>query len=62
MKKFINKQKNVIISLIGLILVCEFLLNINNKFIQSIGIILTPVIALMVYLLIRNDQKKLTNK
>ncbi len=62
MKKFISKQKNCFISLFGLILVCEFLLNIDNKFIQSIGIILTPIIALMVYLLIRNDQKGLTNK
>ena len=62
MKKFISKQKNILISLVGLVLVCEFLLNIDNKFIQSIGIILTPIIALMVYLLIRNDQKSLTNK
>ena len=62
MKKFISKRKNILISLVGLVLVCEFLLNINNKFIQSIGIVLTPIIALMVYLLIRNDQKSLTNK
>ena len=58
MKKFINKQKNCFWTLLSLILVCEILLKINNKFIQSIGIILTPFIVILGYLLIKNDNKK----
>ena len=59
MKKFINKQKNCFWALLSLILVCELLLKIDNKIIQSIGIVLTPFIILLGVLLIRNDQKKI---
>lgn len=62
MKKFINKQKNCFWTLLGLILVCEILLKIDNKIIQSIGIVLTPFIVMFGYLLIRNDEKNLTQK
>lgn len=62
MKKFVSKQKNCFWTLISLILVAEILLIIDNKFIQSMGIVLTPFIVMFGYLLIRNDQKKLTNK
>ena len=59
MKKFINKQKNCFWTLLCLILFCELLLKIDNKIIQSIGIILTPFIVTFGVLLIRNDQKKI---
>lgn len=59
MKKFISKQKNLLIALSSLVIICEILLKINNRIIQSIGIILTPIIALLVFLVIRNDQKDL---
>lgn len=62
MKKFISKQKNCFIALLGLVALSETLLNIDNKFIQFIGILFTPFIAILVYLLIRNDQKDYTNK
>ena len=62
MKKFINKQKNCFITLISLVVLCEILLKINNKIIQLIGILLTPVIAILVLLVIRNDQKDLEDK
>jgi len=62
MKKFIGKQKNCFWTLLGLILVCEILLKIDNKIIQSIGIVLTPFIVMFGYLLIRNDEKNLTQK
>ncbi len=61
MKKFISKQKNLLMALLGLVIICEILLKINNRIIQSIGIILTPIIALLVFLVIRNDQKDLDN-
>ena len=58
MKKFISKQKNCLWTLLGLIIVCESLLKINNRLIQSIGIVLTPIIAILVISVIRNDQKQ----
>ena len=62
MKKFITKQKNCFMTLIGLVILCEILLKIDNKIIQSIGVFLTPIIAVLVFLVIRNDQKELENK
>lgn len=62
MKKFINKQKNCFMTLLSLVVICEILLKINNKIIQTIGIVLTPLIAILVFLVIRNDQKELVNK
>ena len=58
MKKFISKQKNCLWTLLGSIIVCESLLKINNRFFQSLGIVLTPIIAILVISVIRNDQKQ----
>jgi len=58
MKKFIGKQKNCFFSMFGLIVLCEILIRIDNKIIQTMGICLVPIIVLLGYLLIRNDQKK----
>ena len=58
MKKFISKQKNCLWTLLSLIIICEFLLKINNRVIQSIGIVLTPIIVILEISLIRNDQKQ----
>ena len=60
MKKFISKKRNCLWTLLSLILVCLVMLKINNKIIQSIGIVLTPFIVTLGYLLIKNDQKSLT--
>ena len=59
MKSFICKQKNCFITLATLIVICELLLKIDNKFIQSLGILILPFIIYFGYLLIRNDQKKI---
>lgn len=59
MKNFISKQKNCFAMLAGLVAVCEILLKINNKIVQSMGMILTPFIAFLVFSVIRNDQKEL---
>ena len=59
MKKFIDKQKNCFITLIGLVIMCEILLKIDSKITQVVGVALTPVIAILVYLVIRNDQKEM---
>ena len=62
MKKFINKQKNCFMTLFILVVISEILLRIDNMIIQTIGIVLTPVIAILVFMVIRNDQKELQNK
>ena len=62
MKKFISKQKNCFTSLVISVVLCEILLRIDNRVIQSMGIALTPVIAILVYKVIRNDQRELENK
>lgn len=62
MKKFISKQKNCFMTLLCLVIVSEILLRIDNMIIQTIGIVLTPVIAVLVFMVIRNDQKELQNK
>lgn len=62
MKKFISKQKNCFMTLLSLVIICEVLLRIDNMVIQTIGIVLTPVIAILVFMVIRNDQKELQNK
>ena len=59
MKKFIGKQKNCFWTLLSLIIVCELLLKIDNKVIQTMGIVLTPFIIVFGILLIKNDQKKI---
>lgn len=58
MKKFISKQKNCLLTLIILIVICELLLKIDNKIIQSLGICIIPFIVMFGFLLIKNDQKK----
>ena len=62
MKKFIGKQKNCFMTLFILVIISEILLRIDNMIIQIIGIALTPVIAILVFRVIRNDQKELQNK
>lgn len=59
MKNFISNQKNCLVTLFALVAVCEMLLKINNKIMQSLGILLTPLVAILVYSVIRNDQKQL---
>lgn len=61
MKKFISKQKNCFWTLLSLIVLCEILLKVNNKFIQCLGIILTPVIIIFSILLMKNNYKKEEN-
>ena len=58
MKKFVNKQKNCFWTLFSLIIVCEVLLKIDNKFIQCMGIMLAPIIIIFSILLIKNENKK----
>ena len=58
MKKFISKQKNCFWTLFSLILVCELLLTIDNKIIQSIGILLTPFIVIFGILLMSKEKEE----
>ena len=58
MKKFISKQRNCFWTLFSLILFCEILLTIDNKIIQSIGIVLTPFIVIFGILLMLNKKEE----
>ncbi len=57
MNKFLSKRRNCGLLMFILIIICELLLKIDNKFIQTIGIILTPFIVTLGFLLIKNDEK-----
>ena len=59
MYKFLSKRKNCGLLMFILIIVCEFLLKIDNKAIQTIGIVLAPFIVALGFLLIKNDEKHL---
>ena len=58
MKKFVSKQKNCFWALLSLILVCEILFKVDNIFIQSLGMILTPFTVVFGVLLMKNDEIK----
>ncbi|MDO4963448.1 MAG: hypothetical protein Q4E75_05100 [bacterium] len=58
MKKFVCKQKNCFIALTILVLVIETLLKIDNKFVQTLGILMTPMLIMFGLIIIKNDQKK----
>lgn len=62
MKKFVGRQKNCFITMFSLIVICEILLRIDNKIVQSIGIVLMPFIVLFGFLLIKNDKKDINIK
>lgn len=58
MKKIVSEQKNCFIALAISIVLCEILLELDNRFFQTVGICLLPVIVWLVVLLIKNDNKK----
>lgn len=58
MKKFVSKQKNCFWTLFSLIFICEVLLMIDNKFFQTIGISMTPIIILFGILLMKNKSEE----
>lgn len=62
MKKFVGKQKYCFITMFSLIVICEVLLRIDNKFIQIVGISLVPFIILFGFLLIKNDKRNINIK
>lgn len=62
MKSFVNKQRNCLIAMLSLIAICELLLKIDNKIIQTLGIGLTPFIMYFGILLLRNDKKNINEK
>ena len=62
-RKFITmrRQKNhktYIIVMASLIVLCELLLKIDNKIVQSFGILLLPVIIVTIFKFMINDQKR----
>lgn len=58
MKKFVSKQKNCFWTLFSLIFICEVLLMIDNKFFQTIGISMTPIIIWFGILLMKNKSEE----
>lgn len=57
--KFDAKQKRYLIKLFEFIFACEVLLKIDNKFIQTLGIMLVPIIVGYGYLFLRSDQNNI---
>lgn len=55
----ISKQQRCIAKIIFLILICEIMLNAQNKIIQTIGICIVPIIVLNSVILLKNDQKRI---
>ncbi len=62
MKKFISKQKNCGITMLILIAICEILLRVDNRIIQSLGIFMLPFILFFGFLLIKNDALNIKNR
>jgi len=58
MKKFVENPKSCLITMILLIVICEFLLKASSMVIQFFGICLLPFIILLGLLLMTNDKKK----
>ena len=57
--KFDAKQKRYLIKLFELIFACEVLLKIDNKIIQTLGVLLVPIIVGYGYLFLRRDQSNI---
>jgi len=55
----ISKQQRCIAKLGILILICELMLNAQNKIIQTLGICIVPIIVLNSVILLKNDQKRI---
>lgn len=53
-----KNHKTYIIVMASLIVLCELLLKINNKIVQSFGILLLPVIVVTIFKFMINDQKR----
>lgn len=58
MKRFVENPKSCLITMISLIVICEFLLKASSMVIQFFGICLLPFIILLGLLLMTNDKKK----
>lgn len=53
-----KNHKTYIIVMASLIVLCELLLKIDNKIVQSFGILLLPVIVVTIFKFMINDQKR----
>ena len=59
--KFDTKQKRYLLKFFEFIFICEVLLKIDNKIIQSLGIMLVPFIAFYAYSFLKSDKSNLNN-
>ena len=55
--KFDGKQKKYTLTLLSLIFFCELLIKIDNIVIQSVGILLVPLIVAYTVLILTTDSK-----
>jgi len=58
MKTVINERTKYIINILVLVLVCETMLQINNKLIQFLGICILPIILIYGVLLFKHEKNK----
>ena len=57
MKTVINDRARYITAILSLIFICEIMFHINNKIIQSFGIIILPIIFIYGILLFKGENK-----
>ena len=58
MKKKVSEPKSCLTIMLGLIFICEILLNSNFRFLQVIGILIVPFIITLSIILVTTQSKK----
>lgn len=62
MKKLVSEPRKCLLSMLGLVFICETLLNTNYRFLQALGILILPfIIVLSILLVMMTMQTKKTN-
>ena len=57
MKEIIKNQKKSFIVMVLSIIICEILLNFDNKVVQSLGMIVVPFAVLLGFIIMKNSEK-----
>ena len=52
MKKMVSEPKSCLALMLGLVFICETLLNTNYRFLQAVGILMVPFIVTLSILLV----------
>ena len=58
MKKLVSEPRKCLLSMLGLVFICETLLNSGYRFLQVLGILIVPFIITLSIVLVTMQQKK----